>query len=119
MRDVKAPASLILLSGSPVGRAWTRLIFVGLIEYSERTLGVLMLRLKGLFNSAYRHRKTHVSAVLLRLQFGGGVEADRGLFLQSTSASSTWLRPDRRLNSQFDICILGKARAASLGWRTL
>lgn len=61
---------------------------------------MLMLRLRGLFNSAYRHRKMHVSAMLLRLQFGGGGEADRGLFLQPTSASSTQLRPDRRLNSQ-------------------
>lgn len=52
-----------------------RASFVGLIEYSGRTLGVLMLRLRGLFNSAYRHRKTHVSAMLLRLQFGGSVEA--------------------------------------------
>lgn len=61
---------------------------------------MLMLRLRGLFNSAYRHRKMHVSAMLLRLQFGGGGEADRGLFLQPTSASATRLRPDRRLNSQ-------------------
>ena len=58
-----------------------RLVFAGLIEYSERTLGVLMLRLRGLFNSAYRHRKTHVSAMLLRLQFGGGIEGRQGSVL--------------------------------------
>lgn len=64
-----------------------------------------MLRLRGLFNSAYRLSKAHVSAMLLRLRFGGSVGADRGLFLQPTS---TRLRPSLRLNSKFDVCIFGQ-----------
>lgn len=59
------------------------------------------------------------SAMLLRLQFSGGVEYDRGPFLQPTSVSATQLRPNPRLNSQFDICILWKGRSASLCWQTL
>ena len=48
---------------------------------------MLMLCLGGLFNSANRHKKKRLSAVLLRLQFTAGIHSDGGLFLQLTSVS--------------------------------
>lgn len=60
---------------------------MGFIEYSEGTLYVLMLCLRGLFNSANRHEKA-VSAVLLRLQFTAGILSDEGgLLLLLTSVN--------------------------------
>lgn len=108
IKDPDPPACLVPHSRSSVARPWASLVFVGLIAYSEKTLGVLMLRLRGLFNSANRHRKTHVSAVLLRLQFSRRVEPDGGLFLQMTSASSPPPHPDRRLTPSLTYAYYGR-----------
>ena len=56
---------------------WAPPYLLGLIEYSGGTLCVLMLCLRGLFNSANRHKKA-VSATLLRLHFTPGIHSDGG-----------------------------------------
>lgn len=97
------------------------LVLVGLIEYSEGTLCVLMLCLKGLFNSANRHKKACVShaaeaAVHCWHSLWWGVcSSSRPLWVNLGSISR--IVPDRRMNSGFYVCIWHRT-AVGLCWCT-